>query len=192
MQNIDGYIERLHAAIDALPRDRIATLGEMLYRAYRNEKQVFTVGNGGSASTASHMAADIGKNTTGPHMCRFRVISLNDNMATVTALANDLGYENVFSEQLKNLIRPGDLLIVISASGNSPNVIRAIECAQNASAEVAGVLGFGGGAAAGMVDLAIVVSSDHYGIVEDSHLVVNHIMVDYFQSRLAEEQAWLV
>src|ERR671924_123672 len=141
MDNVESYLERLRYAIDALPRDRLAALGEMLYRAYRNEKQVFTLGNGGSASTASHMAADISKNTIGPNMRRFRVLSLNDNQAMLTALANDLGYEHVFSEQLKNLIRPGDLLVAISASGNSPNVLNAIRYAQRQCAGVVGILG---------------------------------------------------
>src|SRR5258708_3624979 len=98
MDNVETYLRTLRAAIDVLPRDQLAELGEMLYRAYRNEKQVFTLGNGGSASTASHMAADLSKNTIGPNMRRFRVLSLNDNTALLTALANDLGYEQVFRE----------------------------------------------------------------------------------------------
>jgi len=192
MNNVESYLEKLRAAVDDLPRDRLAQLGEMLYRAYRNEKQVFTLGNGGSASTASHMAADIGKNTIGPNMRRFRVLSLNDNTAMLTALANDLGYEHVFREQLQNLIRPGDLLIAISGSGNSANVLNAIRYAQAQCAQVAGILGFGGGEAAAVVDLPIVVPSDHYGVVEDVHLIINHIIVDYFKSRLAEEEPWAV
>lgn len=192
MDNVRTYLVRLQAAVDALPRERLADLGEMLYRAYRNEKQVFTLGNGGSASTASHMAADLAKNTIGPNMRRFRVISLNDNMAMLTALANDLGYENVFREQLQNLIRPGDLLIAISASGNSENVLNAVRYAQRQCAETACLLGFGGGDAAQLVDLSIVVLSDHYGVVEDVHLIINHIIVDYFKSRLAEEEPWVV
>ena len=111
-------------------------LGESLLRAYRNNKQVFTLGNGGSASTASHMAADLAKNTIGPHMRRFRITSLNENAAIMTALANDIGYEYVFSEQLIEVIRPGDLLIAVSASGNSPNVLEAIRHARRQSAEV--------------------------------------------------------
>lgn len=192
MDNVEGYIDQLRRAIDLLPRDRLAALGEMLYRAYRNEKQVFTLGNGGSAATASHMAADLGKNTIRTNMRRFRVLSLNDNTAMLTALANDLGYDKVFSEQLKNLIRAGDVLMVLSGSGNSPNVLNAVRCAQERCAEVAAVLGFGGGEAARMVDLAIVVPSDHYGIVEDVHLVINHIIVDYFQGRLADEHPWVL
>ena len=142
---VAGYLGQLRDTIDTLPRDRLAAMGEMLFRAYRNEKQVFTVGNGGSASTASHMAADLGKNTIGPNMRRFRILSLNDNAAIVTALANDIGYEHIFSEQLVNLIQPGDLLVAISGSGNSPNVVRAMTYAREQCAEVVAVLGFDGG-----------------------------------------------
>ena len=189
--HVTDYVNRLHAAVDSLPRAELVTLGEMLFRAYQNGKQVLTLGNGGSASTASHMSADLGKNTIQANMRRFRVLSLNDNVSLLTALANDAGYENVFSEQIKNLIRPGDLLIVLSASGNSPNVLEAIRCAQARSAQVAGLLGFGGGAAARMVDLAIVVDSSHYGIVEDVHLIINHILVEHFQRRLGDLHPWV-
>lgn len=189
---IEAYLDDLRRAIDALPTDRLASLGEMLYRAYQNDKQVFTLGNGGSASTASHMAADLAKNTIGPNMSRFRILSLNDNQAMLTALANDIGYEQVFREQLQNLIRPGDLLIAISGSGNSPNVLNAIRYARHQCAQVVGILGFEGGAAAALVDVAIVVPSNHYGIVEDVHLIINHILVDYFKAMLAEERPWVV
>ena len=189
---IDSYLSRLRGTIDSLPADKLTRLGEMLFRAYDSEKQVFTLGNGGSASTASHIAADLAKNTIGPNMRRFRIASLNDNTAILTALANDLGYQNVFSEQLQNLIRPGDLLIAVSASGNSPNVIKAIRYAQSKSAEVVGLLGFDGGAAARLADLAIVVDSKDYGVVEDTHLIINHILVEYFRKRLAEDQPWVV
>lgn len=190
--NIETYLDRLSTAVGALPRERLTQLGEMLYRVYRNEKQVFTLGNGGSASTASHMAADLAKNTIGPNMRRFRVLSLNDNAAILTALANDLGYENVFREQLQNLIRPGDLLIAISASGRSPNVLNALRYAQSQCAETACLLGFDGGDAVSLCDVAIVVPSDHYGMIEDIHLIINHILVDYFQAKLAEEAPWIV
>lgn len=191
-EEVQSYLRRLKGAIDALPVPRLAELGDMLYRTYRNDKQVFTLGNGGSASTASHIAADLAKNTIGANMRRFRVTSLNDNAAIVTALANDLGYENVFSEQLQNLIRAGDLLIAVSASGNSANVTKAIRYAQSQCAEVVGILGFDGGEAARLVDLAIIVPSDNYGVVEDVHLVINHILVEHFKTRLAEEASWVV
>jgi D-sedoheptulose 7-phosphate isomerase len=192
MENVDKYLTSLHCAVEALPRDRLMELGDILYRTYRNGQQVFILGNGGSASTASHMAADLSKNTIGANMRRFRVLSLNDNQALLTALANDLGYHNVFSEQLKNLIRAGDLLIVLSGSGNSPNVINAIRYAQGQCAEVVGILGFQGGEAARLADLSIIVPSDHYGIIEDVHLIINHILVDHFRHRLAEESGWVV
>src|SRR6266516_1140552 len=191
-KHIDQYLQDLQAAIDAVPRDRLAAMGEMLFRAYRNGKQVFTVGNGGSASTASHMAADLGKNTIGPNMRRFRIISLNDNTAFVTSLANDLGYESIFSEQIVNLIRAGDLLVAISASGNSPNVLRAMHYARDQSAAVLGILGFDGGQAVELADLAVVVPVSHYGVVEDVHLIINHILVESFKVRLAEAAPSLV
>jgi len=190
--DVDTYLDRLRGAIGSLPRSALEELGEMLYRAHRNEKQVFTLGNGGSASTASHMAADIAKNTIGPNMRRFRVLSLNDNAAMLTALANDLGYEHIFREQLQNFIRPGDLLIAISASGNSPNVINAIRYARERCAETVGILGFDGGEAATMVDVAVIVPSDHYGVIEDVHLIINHIVVDYFKAKLDDEASWAV
>jgi D-sedoheptulose 7-phosphate isomerase len=188
----EDYLTRLKAAVDALEREKLEELSALLLGAYRNDKQVFTVGNGGSASLASHMAADLAKNTIGPNMKRFRIMSLNDNASIVTALANDLGYERIFSEQLTNLIRAGDVLIVISASGNSPNILNAIRYAQTQSAAVVGLLGFDGGEAAKLADLAIVVESWSYGIVEDLHLIINHILVEHFQAVLGAERPWVV
>ena len=190
--HIDAYLDRLQQALVGLSRERLEELGETLMRAYRNDKQVFVMGNGGSSSTASHMAADLAKNTIGPNMRRFRIMSLNDNAAIVTALANDLGYENVFSEQLTSLIRAGDVLVAVSASGNSPNILNAIRFARTRSAEVVGLLGFDGGQAAALVDVSIIVPSRDYGVVEDVHLVINHIMVDFFRDQLALTQPWTV
>ena len=190
--DIRSYLDRLLKTLDGMPVDDIARLSEMLYRAYTDGKQVFILGNGGSASTASHMAADLGKNTIGPNMRRFRIMSLNDNIPLLTALSNDLGYDNMFAEQLQNLIQPGDVLIVISGSGNSPNVLKAMEYAQSRSAQVAALLGFGGGKASKLSDLNVVIDSDDYGVVEDAHLIVNHILVEHFRQRLATERPWSV
>lgn len=189
---IRDYLHRLTSTLESISAESIEGLSEMLYRAYTDGKQVFTLGNGGSASTASHMAADLAKNTIGPNMRRFRIMSLNDNVPMLTALSNDLGYENVFAEQLQNLIQPGDVLIVLSGSGNSPNVVKAMEYARSQSAEVAALLGFGGGRAAELADISVVVDSDDYGVVEDAHLVINHILVEYFRQRLADEDPWSV
>jgi|SRR3954452_11058882 D-sedoheptulose 7-phosphate isomerase len=190
--HVERYVGRLCAALQDLPMENLEELGELLFRAYLNERQVFTIGNGGSASTASHIAADLGKNTIGPNMRRFRIMSLSDNASVLTALSNDIGYEHVFVEQLMNLIRPADVLIAVSASGNSPNILRATEYAQSQSAHVVGLLGFDGGKAARMVDLPILVPVCDYGAVEDVHLVVNHILVDYFRERIAGADPWLM
>ncbi len=190
--HIREYLQRLTSTVEAMSADEIERLSEMLYRAYLDGKQVFTLGNGGSASTASHMAADLGKNTIGGNMRRFRIMSLNDNIPLLTALANDYGYDQVFAEQLQNLIQPGDVLIVLSGSGNSPNVLRAMEYARSRSAEVAALLGFDGGRAAELADIVVQVDSRDYGVVEDAHLVINHILVEHFRQRLADEQPWSV
>lgn len=186
--HIRGYLDRLEAALASIPPEQVDELSGRLYRAYQDGKQVFVLGNGGSASTASHMAADLGKNTIGANMRRFRIMSLNDNIPLLTALSNDMGYHRVFAEQLVNLIRPGDVLVAISGSGNSPNVLRAIDYARGQCAQVVGLLGFSGGRAAGLCDTAIVVDSDDYGVVEDAHLILNHILVEYFRDRLFRER----
>jgi D-sedoheptulose 7-phosphate isomerase len=181
---VGAYVERLKFAIDQIPLDRVEAMGEILYRAYRHNKQVFIVGNGGSAATASHMACDLGKNTISPNRQRFHILSLNDNMALVSALANDLGYEHVFSEQLKNLIRPGDVLISITGSGNSPNIIRAMEYARERAATNIALLGFDGGRALELADEYVLVPVHDYGVVEDVHMVLDHILTEYFRARL--------
>ena len=154
--SLAAYFGELKALLDAIPLERIEAIGAALYSAYRHDKQVFVVGNGGSASTASHMACDLSKNTLAGNRPRFRVMSLTDNVALMSALANDVGYEHVFKEQLVNLIRTGDVLIVLSGSGNSPNVLEAMRYARERSATVIAFLGFDGGEAAELADHAIV------------------------------------
>lgn len=174
------YLGRLRAGLDALSVPAIEDLVRRLHLAYREGRRVFVIGNGGSASTASHMACDLAKNIFGPDPAassgRFRVISLTDNVATITALGNDLGYDRIFTEQLRQLAEPGDTLIIISGSGNSPNVVHAAMFARGAGLETIGILGFGGGKLKDLVDLTFIVPSDEYGPVEDIHLVLNHIV----------------
>jgi D-sedoheptulose 7-phosphate isomerase len=185
---VEAYVERLKLAIDQIPADRVEAMGEILYRAYRHNKQVFVVGNGGSAATASHMACDLGKNTISAHRKRFRIMSLNDNMPLVSALANDIGYEYVFSEQLKNLIQPGDVLISITGSGNSPNIVRAMEYARERAATNVALLGFDGGRALELADEYVLVPVRDYGVVEDLHMVLDHILTEYFRARLDADE----
>jgi D-sedoheptulose 7-phosphate isomerase len=181
------YLTRLSALIELIPIERIEAVGEVVYGAYRHDKQLFIVGNGGSASTASHMAADLSKNTITANRPRFRVMSLNDNIPLLTALANDAGYDRIFSEQLVNLIRPGDVLLVISGSGNSPNVVNALNYAQDRGATTIAFLGFDGGAALPLADEYVLVPDDDYGRIEDVHLILNHALTAYFRRRLDEE-----
>jgi D-sedoheptulose 7-phosphate isomerase len=178
------YVDRLRAALDQIPVARVEAMGDILYRAYQHNKQVFIIGNGGSAATASHMACDLGKNTITNNRPRFRVMSLNDNMPLISALANDVGYEHVFAEQLRNLIHAGDVLISISGSGNSPNVIRAMEYARSRAATNIALLGFDGGRAMELADEYMLVPIQDYGIVEDLHMVLDHILTEYFRVRL--------
>ena len=125
-----SYIERLKRVLDGFPHDRFERFIEAMMDAYDQEKRIFVMGNGGSASTASHLACDINKGVCSGLEKRFKVICLNDNIPTMLAYANDLSYEDVFLEQLKNFFMPGDLVIGISGSGNSKNVLRAIEYAK--------------------------------------------------------------
>jgi D-sedoheptulose 7-phosphate isomerase len=163
--------------MEQLPRQLIAEVVTVLQRARLQGNQVFIMGNGGSASTASHFVCDLAKNTRRAGVPHFRVIGLTDNMAIFSAYANDEGYENVFSQQLINLIRPGDVVIAISASGNSKNVINAVREAQNHNVTTIGFTGFDGGLLGQMVNLNIHVRSNIIEHVEDIHLMLEHMIV---------------
>lgn len=175
------YFDNLKVAIDAISLDDVQNVAEVLFNAYKNNKRVFIFGNGGSASTASHMAADLGKGTLrnvyDPKEKRFQVISLTDNVAMMTALANDLSYDEMFVQQLRNYVQAGDVVIGISGSGNTPNVIKAILYAKEVGATTIGLLGFAtGGSAKNLVDYDITIKSNTYGIVEDLHMVLDHLL----------------
>jgi len=177
MEHIHNYISILQQTIDQLPHQLIADVIEILNQARLQGKQVFIMGNGGSASTASHFVCDLSKNTRGQSLPPFRVIGLADNMALVSAYANDEGYENVFSQQLANLVNPGDVVIAISASGNSKNVINAIEEARRHDAMTIGFTGFDGGQLGQIVNVHIHVKSMIIEHVEDIHLMLEHMIV---------------
>lgn len=183
------YLEGLKKCLDALLLEEVAGVIRCLDEAYREGKQVFIIGNGGSAATASHMACDLGKVILpeGDNAARrFRVTALTDNVPWITALANDLGYEYIFSEQLKNLVHKGDLVIAISGSGRSPNIIEGIRVAKSLGAKVLGILGFDGGKAGEMVDASMTVRSENYGYIEDVHMVLDHLVTAYFRTLLAK------
>lgn len=178
------YVANLKHTLDRMPWDRVEQVVAVLDSARMAGRQVFIFGNGGSASTASHMACDLGKNTVMPGTPRLRTLSLNDNMALFSALGNDYGYENVFVEQLHNLVSAGDVVIAISASGNSSNVLKAVNLATERGATTVGLCGFAGGKLAQIVDYAIVAENDCIEQVEDIHVILEHMITSAMRQRM--------
>jgi D-sedoheptulose 7-phosphate isomerase len=170
------YTSQLNEALDQLPEDKFAEINSVLQDARKTGKQIFVIGNGGSASTASHMVCDFNKNTREAGKNRMRAICLNDNVPSVLAYANDEGYDIIFSEQLSALGRADDILIAISGSGNSSNILKAIETARQMNIKVIGLTGFKGGKMKAMTDICMVVPSTSMEIIEDAHLIINHIL----------------
>jgi len=165
----------------------VADVIACLEEAYEAGRHLFVMGNGGSAATASHMAVDLGKTvlpvpSNGAR--RFRVTSLTDNVPWMTAIANDLGYQHVFAEQLRNHVEAGDVVIAITGSGNSPNIVEGVRVAAEHGATTIALLGFDGGAVKDLVDLHVLVRSDHYGFIEDVHAMLSHLVTAYFKARI--------
>ena len=179
-----GYLRRLAAVLEALDPAAIARAAEAMWQAREAGRRIFFLGNGGSAATASHFANDVGIGTrTGG--APFKALSLTDNTAVLTCLANDLGYESVFVEQLRLHLEPGDVVVAISASGNSPNVLRAIDLARERGNLTIGLTGFDGGALRERVQIALHVPTERgeYGPVEDAHMVLDHLISSYLAMR---------
>ncbi|GAB4532458.1 MAG: hypothetical protein Fur0018_21100 [Anaerolineales bacterium] len=174
---VETYISTVRDTLVNLPTAKIEQLIDILTEARLYGRQVFIMGNGGSASTASHFVCDLAKNTRRPNWPHFRVIGLTDNMAIFSAYANDEGYENVFAEQLGSLLEAQDVVIGISASGNSENVLRAIRLANKFGAYTVGLTGFSGGELAKISRLNIHVPLNSYEQVEDIHLMIEHMVV---------------
>ncbi|MDF1852673.1 MAG: SIS domain-containing protein [Verrucomicrobiales bacterium] len=174
---ISRYLDLLQDLIRSIDPSDIAHVAETLQEVCRNGGTVWVCGNGGSASTASHMACDLSKNTTDTDSQRLRVVSLTDNVAHFSAIANDLDYDHVFSEQLRNVMKSGDALVAISASGNSPNVVEAARYARSLETPVISLTGFSGGDLRGLATNQLHVDCSEYGQVEDLHLIFNHLLV---------------
>lgn len=184
MKYIQNYISILQRTMEQLPLQLITDVIDVLQHARMQGNQVLIMGNGGSASTASHFVCDLAKNTRREGWPHFRAIGLTDNMALFSAYANDEGYENVFSQQLANLIKPGDVVIGISASGNSKNVINAIEEAQKLNVTTIGFTGFDGGRLGQIVNINILVQSNIIEHVEDIHLMLEHIIIKMIKEEI--------
>lgn len=183
------YLEKLKNCLDALSLEQVAGVMGYLEEAYRERKQIFIIGNGGSGATASHMACDLSKTLLGRHLDqktkRLRVVALTDCMPLLTAWANDLGYDHVFAEQLRGLAQPGDVLIVITGSGNSQNIVEAVGVAREMGLKTVGSLGFDGGRVCDLLEEFVLVASSDYGHIEDTHLILNHLITSYLKHRMS-------
>ena len=168
------------AAIDRIDTSRVQQAIEWFREARDTSKHIFVCGNGGSASTASHFACDIVKGASYNRDSRFRIMALTDSMATITAYSNDVSYDCVFAEQLKNFAQPGDLVMCISGSGNSPSVLRAIEYANSIGCKTIALTGRDGGKLGPLAQLGIQVAVPHMGRIEDAHMIVCHMIAYHF------------
>lgn len=173
---IDTYLARLAEVLHRVPREPICRALELLREAQRTGRRVYIMGNGGSAATASHMVCDLTKTARLEDRPPLRVFALADNAPLVTAWANDTAYERVFAEQLAALVEPGDVVVALSASGKSPNVVAGLKVAAARGARTIGVVGFDGGAVRHLVEVAIHVPCHHYGLVEDAQMAVGHAL----------------
>ena len=172
---LQTYISAQHRALDSVSLDGVALLIETLRSSWLRDGQIFAIGNGGSAANASHFATDLGKGASDKIARRFRILSLTDNTAWLTALGNDYSFDDVFVRQLQNFARPGDLLLTASVSGNSPNLVKAFEWANANGLETAAIVGANRGRLADIAAQTIVVDDTHYGRVEDVQMHIFHM-----------------
>jgi D-sedoheptulose 7-phosphate isomerase len=176
----ERYKGELLSALETVDLNKVGQAIELLAGACREGRRIFVCGNGGSASTASHFATDLVKGASYGRTPRFRVMALTDSLPTITAYSNDVCYECVFVEQLKNFAEPGDVVIAISSSGNSPNVLRAVEYGNSIGCRTVGLTGGNGGQLGPLAQLDIRVAHPHTGRIEDLHMVILHMIGYYF------------
>lgn len=184
---IADYLADLSQCVSHLDPAKLQEFLRVLLQARENGATVFVVGNGGSALTASHFTVDLGKGASVGRESRFRVIALTDSIGTITAMGNDIDFADIFVEPLKNLAKPGDVLLALSGSGNSENVIRAVQYANSIGVTTLGLTGKTGGRLAKKAKLVIQANSDHMGRIEDIHMIVVHLLTYYFMERRDEE-----
>jgi D-sedoheptulose 7-phosphate isomerase len=177
------YKSKLLQTLDTIDLAKVDEIIEVLKRARDEDRQIFVCGNGGSAATANHFACDMVKGASYGKDKRFRITALSEQIPTMTAYANDVGYDAVFVEQLKNFARKGDVLLVMSGSGNSPNVIRAVEYAKSIGCQTIGLSGRDGGKLKPMVSLNVHIEDDHMGRIEDAHMAICHMVGYHFMDR---------
>jgi D-sedoheptulose 7-phosphate isomerase len=181
MNFLEDYQSELRGALNTVDPQDVRRAIEMLGEARARGRSIFVCGNGGSASTASHFVCDMVKGASFGRETRFRIMAFTDSMPTITAYSNDVGYECVFTEQLKNFAQTGDVFMAISGSGNSPNVVRAMEHANSVGCQTIALTGRDGGKLGPLANLQIRVSTPHMGRIEDVHMIVCHMICCYFQ-----------
>jgi D-sedoheptulose 7-phosphate isomerase len=192
-KSYQDYLAELKNVMDQFPLQNAVRAADILFQAYQSDRTVFLLGNGGSAALASHMAADLGKGThfPGPEWIaaakRLKALSVTDNMPLLTAWANDTNYDNVFARQIENFVQNGDVVFSISGSGNSPNVIRALELARRKGATTIGLAGCGGGKMLALLDCAILVPCHNMQQVEDAHVILSHMIFLDLKKRIESE-----
>lgn len=187
---VDEYLKRLQLELQRLDRAQVDRLAGLIYEAWQEGRSVFLFGNGGSGATASHLCEDLNKNALRDADLRKdaprrpRIVSLTDNTSWITAIGNDLGFEEIFVQQLRHVARPGDLAVAISGSGNSPNVLAAVEWANHHGLKTFGITGYRGGRLKEIQQDGIHVPLDDMGMVESVHLCLGHWLVDDLHARV--------
>lgn len=186
---VKDYFRKLKEGLDQIDLESLGEIIEILLQARERGKQIFIFGNGGSAATASHFANDLNKLASTGKAKKFKAIALTDNVPLMTAWGNDAEYAEIFAQQLDNLLNEGDIVIGISGSGNSENVIRALELACRKGAITIGLLGFDGGRMKEIVDHYIWFKEAHYGRVEDAHLILEHLISHFLRDESSSEKS---
>jgi D-sedoheptulose 7-phosphate isomerase len=181
MEAVSRYFSGLEQMLRAISLAHLEKVLRLLEEAYLNGRRIFIMGNGGSAATASHFALDLAKNTIVPGAPRLKAISLTDHVPLITAWSNDTAYEHIFAEQLENLVEPGDVVIAISASGNSLNLINALRLAERSRAFTIGLLGAKGGKIKDMVNAYILAPGQNIEQEEDAHMIVAHVITRHMR-----------
>jgi len=180
-----SYIKNLKDLLDKVDENVVEEIIEQIDKCVKSKSRFYVIGNGGSSATVSHMANDLGVGLKRRDIISLDIISLGDNSPVVTAVANDIGYDNIFYMQLKDIMKPEDVLLAISCSGNSPNIVKAVEYAKEVGSKVIGVSGFDGGKLKEMSNIKFHVDAPkgEYGLVEDVHMILDHIIYSYYIQR---------
>ena len=189
MDMVARYLGEMEDVVRKIDRAAVRRVVDTLFACWRRGGTTFVIGNGGSAATASHMMNDLMKCTIVAGQPRFRAIALTDNVPTMTAFANDVAYDEIFTEQLVALLAPGDALVALSGSGNSPNLLRAVAFAKEAGATTVGLCGDTGGRLALLADIVVKVPATRIGQQEDGHLILNHAIALTLHERIAAAAA---